>query len=407
MRIGAYQLLTASRDPCNASERNAALVLESGLQEFLTILVAALSSAVAESRRVPSGLSGRFEAALSNPTLGGLREFVFWLSSDGSTLGPAQLQAYLQAEKRGGGWLSQLVDLRNRWAHPRDETPQDVVGRVARLLPEMPETLRGMAIEIEDSGRPYFHDGEARVQLDPFAWVDADDVVVFSTFEAPARLHFRLDNPEVLRRFQSLWFDLRVADRALTAPTSEEFREKCRRSSYEIVGPAPWWLDRLREPGPPAFLVEPGAADGALASLGTTWPDAVAAVLPLEDGASVPAALAATIGLASPPKAAELVALVPSSSPCALQVRAASVPTRTFLDLLYWLADVREAGGAPGLRVIVERSSDRLTSEGAKLNDRLPERIEELLRRPTRASNTGLQGFVWPPVRPKRLFGFS
>ena len=385
-------------------EKRAARVLESGLQEILTLLVAVMFPALARERSVPPGLTTRFKECASRPTVGSLRDFLVWVSSNDSLTSLPTLSAYLQQEKKDG-WLSRLVELRNRWQHPKGETREAVVAQVVTLLQAMPEELQLARIEVTAHGDAVWTNRGESVSLRPFGFAAAGELHVFTHFEPPGILCFKASDAGIEQEFRNMWSELRVLDQKLEDPTSEEFSAKARRAAAAHHGDAPWWLDRMADRGPNALLVDPTVIDGALAHLTTRDPTTVVVDLPLANDQSVPSCLAEKLGLARPPDAKELLAFVGGKSTCALAVRCQPLSVRGFSQVLYWLADLRDAGPSDTLRILVGRDPQQLEADQEKLWDRLPERMEDLLRKPPSSKGAGLVAFLWPKEKPKWFLG--
>ncbi|MBI4636252.1 MAG: hypothetical protein HY727_07865 [Candidatus Rokubacteria bacterium] len=386
--------------------RAATHVLTSGLQALLTLLTAAMVADIVRSQQVPRGFTAKFHDSLTSPSLGKLHQFLLWMASIRASPGLTTLPSYLrQAETRPTAWLGQLVQLRNRWVHSKDEDPDQVLRHVVRLLPSAPEVLRTAAVELDDSAQAFWIDRDRKLLLHPFAFGKDDRLHVFSSMEPPDVLLFSSANPVLQEQFKRLWSELRVLDRALEHPSSADFHAKARRNHGRYAGEAPWWLDRVRERGPIAFLVAPGLLEGALANVLDSWGGASSIDLALSKGEPPWDHLALRLGFAKAPTHRELASFTSADAPCLIAIRSGALPARDFLQLLYHLVDLSSEGRPEHLRILVERERALLESDQQKLWDRMPEDLGQALRRPPGSSGRGLIDYQWTSKRPKRFLG--
>jgi hypothetical protein len=375
--------------------RDTARLLERGIERFLKVLLAATAAPVLAGGTVPGGFCRRLQDALGRPTLGGLIEFLLWASGAGLTRELPRLEAFLASGGKGRSWLTELVQLRNTWQHPKEESPEVVLERARKLLQRSPEAFQSLAVVVESSGVSWSEERGGSALL-PFVCVADDEVHVCSHLDRADGLCFSTPQPAATQSFQQLWVDVRATDALLEDPTPEDLRRKVSRLAAMKPGQAPWWLPSVTKPGAPGLLLEPGQLGPALAALPEHWSGAGVVLVELRPGESPMQALAARLGLASAPSAALLCAAATTAQPLILGFGARSVGSRDLLALLYWLADLREEARATPLRVLVERDASSLEADEHASRDRLPERLEEILRRPPRSRGFAPADFLWP-----------
>jgi hypothetical protein len=378
----------------------AAYLLERGLQDLLSLLACVVAAKAASARTVPAGFTGRFQKAIADATHGGLQDFITWACARQSKE-TSGIPGQLIEEMQGKGWIVRLVEQRNAWQHPHEHTPEQVLEQLAAALAP-PVWLHAPAVELTEQGEANWIFGRESIGLEPFALQHDAHLILPCGFEPPCRLLFPQPISHAPSSSESLWFELRILDGALDSPTAGEFHAKAERNRRPFIGDRPWWLDRIAQQGAPAFLASPAAVEGALAHLPKIWPGvSLVEVAPAPDS-DVALCLAVELGLAKPPSAAELIGLATRQFPCFLAVQTRHLPGRQFLQVLYWLADLREAGLHDHLRVGIAREAEQLQSDQEKLWDRLPPRVDELLRKP-RGSAQRLPDFLWPAAKAKRL----
>ena len=408
---GAVQLATLIRrgnagDVPESSTDVATHAFKSGLQDFLTTLVAVMTADVAERMEVPPGFTATFQAATSSPTHGKLLQLLVRYAPKMASGRLDELYRYVhQVERKPTGWLARLVSLRNEWAHPKARSSAEVLKEAAVLLEKPPEVLSRGAVRVDpDRGVCWvFEDGE--IPLPPFAFDDGGQVRFFSEFEPPRTLAFAGAEWSDAERFGRLWSALRVLDDALESPTLEELHEKVRRAAKSHEGDAPWWLERVLEKGPAVFLLEPGQMEGALAGLSSQTMASSGIDLELAKGSQIPDVLKDRIGLARALAAKDLVDCTDVEHPLVLGARCSQLKPLEFMEVLFWLWDLQEQGWPMHLRILAERSFEQLEGDQERLWDRLPGDLDRFLRRPPKAKGARLSAFLWTRTKPKRFLG--
>jgi len=389
--------------PGDARGVTAAHLFSSGLQDILTAIAGVCMSAVDDEAEVPGGLTGRFAAAFTKPSLGAIREFILWLSSRVSCPSMTELAAFLEKDRKPG-WLGKMVQLRNRWVHPKEETPADVEKHAQELIADAPDFASLGRIETDTSGALRWCGAAGAHALDPWAWRDGDAVRFFTAFTPPDRLLFGEGDAPTQARFAETWRRLRMADPSLDDPTPDEFHARARDRTGEYVGEAPWWLAKVISPGASGVLVASGSLDGALAHAGSASPGCSTVDVGCPADGKTPEAAAERLGLARPVDVAALGRFAEPRRPVILAIRAGGLDSRTFAQALYWLADLRESGHGTHVRVLVERSLEGLQRDQETLWDRLPDRLPGVLRAPPRSDGAALPDFLWTAKR-KRFLG--
>lgn len=375
------------------------------LQVGLTLLSFVLAGNSLQSGRVPSGFSGRLQAALTRPTHGGLFNFLLWAHGAGAAEGLPVLGVILADEKARKGPFGQLVELRNEFEHPKERPPaqalKDAEALAERILPH----LEDAGIQPEGDGCRWVETG-AGIQLYPFVRFQGEAMVIPRAMGADGAPVFpgeeRVDPAEWL----TAWRTLRILDPSLDSPTPAEVMGKLRRLGVAAAaGDPPWWAKELRAPDPPARIVVP--FDSALLpSIGHAWgPGAVALLLALEETTESPQALATVLGLAALPTAAEILAWGSRDAPLLLAHGTRDLTSRGFLRVLLWLADLRSAGRTSHLRILVQRDASTLQADQEALWAKLPEDLPGLLAKSKGGGDSGLPSFLWPAERPRRFLG--
>jgi hypothetical protein len=395
-------LIGSSKNTC-VDESDAVCLLQKGLQDGLVLLVAMLTSEISKSS-VPPGFTERFEEYLTRPTLGGLRDFIVWtlpkIEEPHSTL----WNLFIRDEKGGKGWIGTLIQVRNRWMHPEHESREELLPRVLVLISEIPDYLCQVSFASSEQGELVWLSDISSFNLAPFAFFRDERIVSFTHFEPPYRLSYGADANGANEHFRRLWFELRIRDQALEKPTAEEIRYKAKKIAFPGTGDSPWWFDRMLKPGPPAILLAPGQGEGLVCHLKKAWPNVVIVDLVLDGKDPVLKALACKLGLASAPASAEFLSFSSSQAQFVLILRAAELVSRDFLQTLYWLADLMDAGSTTDLRILIERSGEKLQEDQSSLFDRLPGNLSEILRKPKGSSPAGLVGYLWSFQKNKRFW---
>lgn len=400
-------------------------ILGTTLQDLLLLIVSAFvcdlsvskesegSRPVLGSGKVRPGFSKRFAEALVGPTPGKLLPFAVWLATEEpSCHALTGLREYLiNSERKPTGWLSQLSQLRNRWAHPEGSDPADTLAQVAALVTSLPPSLLTIRVRLESNGNASWIDGSAALPLAPFTSCEDTRFLLFGGLGPANRLVFPAaadpsrDRSALQDQFAILWRQLRALDMALSAPTSEDFQSKTIMTPVPPTADAPWWIEEVWRPGPLGFLVPPAHADAVLASAAVRPAAAGHVRLVPTPGQEPKESLAQALGLAAGPSASELLSLLGDKFDCVFIVDASDLSAKDFLQQLYWAADLAAAGNTGSLRLVIEREGVRLAQDQEKLWDRLPERLETILRKPPGSGGNGLTQYLWPAEKPKKRFG--
>jgi len=383
------------------------IFLQHGLQDCLHVLIGIQAAGIFHYRRVPAGFSGRFRKALLKPVLGGLHELLIWLATQ--EIGPSlnDLSAYIQKNETGAnGWLKRMVQFRNRWTHPEGETREEVLAGALPVFLAPPDlsglgmfatTVEGI-IEWQVSGHAH--------PLAPFVGISNGTVQAFSGFRDPGELVFPESASIDAGGFPAMWMEARLLDQALDEPTVDEIAMKAERLFHksDYNGAFPDWLSRIFSSGPLAILIEPGITKGLMAGLADSRENVVLLNLPLNEAGQPGEIFASTLGLARTPTAGEFITFGKAVRPLVILLHADGLEAKAFLKVLLWLADLCEAGKPDGLRILIARSSEKLQQDQEKLWDRLPDNLDELLRKPPHAKGDGLPGYLWSLTLKKGMF---
>lgn len=380
-------------------------VLRTGLQDHLCALAGVCVSALLASSTVPPGTTRRIAEALTSPTPGKLCQLLLWMTGEGAVAPVQMLRSGLAIEAKDAGWLGKLAQYRNRFAgHGTAGEREELLGQVAALLEEVPSSLSIPALTVDSEGRVSWKAEGDPLDVSAFFSVHEGRITFPLEIDGSGRLLMSGGAPE-LAGFRVAWRSLRVADAQLADPTAEELVEKALRvpALSSSVAP-PWWHSEVTKAGAPLFFVSPGTVVAAASAFRANPKTSVAVSVAMREGESLSDGLARTLGLAAAP-ASSLLAEAGRSTPLVLCVEPGPTTSRPLLDLLYWLADLREVGAIGALRLVVGRDVAALSQDQEKLWDRLPDRLDELVRRPPRSKTPGLAGAQWGEKSP-RLFGF-
>lgn len=379
--------------------------LQEDFQNLTSILACTAAAAVCQGDETPSGLTSRFEIAFTQPTPGKLNEFVNWCSQRLSEERAPALSTALVEQTKGGSWLKTVATLRNLWAHPKDEPRDAILERVQEALQNPPDFIAQPRIEITVHAAVQWVEQETVIPLAPFVVSGSDRVSYVVELESGNRWRFRGEPGGASERFARAWFDHRVRDNQLHDPSAEEVLAKARKTGQHLNRDQAWWVSGFLSQSPPGILTEsiphlPTGSREADDSRG-----ALAVELRLDPGAGVNETIAAKLGLADPPTTQDLVEWSRVDGGFVLLTKTENLGPRDVLQLLYWLADIRDRGTTDSLKLVMSRSHGKLTSDQEKLWDRLPDDLESLLAAPPRSKRSTLEDYLWPSEKPRRLFG--
>lgn len=383
--------------------------LTAGLQDLLSGIAACFIAEMIRRNRIPAGFCGRFQTAFYNAAAGRILDFLLWLAKRHDEQSPSKLSAYLAShEKKDDGWLKTAVRLRNQWYHPSDQSPESILRQTEQHLDNIPDFSEFGRYEVSGNNGVYWSSERENVRLSPFLYYCDDSIQVFKGFDAPDKIILPASLPDLEKEFSIIWYSARVLDEALVNPVEIDIHRKAKRrsASCSSVADRPWWYAHLWKSTAVGFLISPGAGDAMLAcgDLGNkVKPTCVKLKL---TGDQLPEdVFAGHLGLARAPKPNELVTFSSKDNPLVILLDADSLNPQQFLKVCFWLADIQETGRFEHLRILVERSPERLEGDQEKLWDRLPDRIDQLLHPPPRSGKEKLADFFWPSTRPKRFLG--
>ena len=381
--------------------------LTTGLQNLLIGFATVFVADAFNRKDVLPGFSGKFSNALSNPASGKILEFAKWLASYNQGSSVRQLSSYLNSnEKKQSGWLMQSVQLRNRWFHPKSEAPEKVLDQTVAHLSKTPDFKNLGMIQLADSEDVYWVEENGRHPLYPFFSARSGYIQLFTEYQPPNKLILSEPNPSVQANFQKIWSEIRLLDVSLINPTANDFYAKAQKKRSVYNGEPPWWMDQVLKGGPIAFILVPGEINAFFAHTSHKWPEAASVDIDLKENDTLMELLARQLELAKPPTIKELISFSDDyKNIIFIGIRGVDISWQKFLKTIYWLADLN-GEGAPGfLRVFIERKQEQLLSDFEKLQDRLPDSLESLLRRPPKSKGPILKDFQWPLKKPKRFLG--
>ena len=390
--------------------RSHARLLSHSLEKGLKGVIAAMLVDLGRSGNFYPGITGDLIEFLGKPTSGKLLNFarkVIQKSDFATDVGCSLSGYFMEHEAKGAGFLSQLVQLRNRWAHPQDETSEQVLKRVAQLVSEAPAALVSCRLEVDEHGDVTFVDGENhRLRLQPFAYQMHNKVELYTAFDPSNRcLLFERMPVHATENFAEWWVKARNLDRALTEPTAEEVFRRAKLNQYVGGGSPPWWMKHIFKPGAPAMLLHPKQIHAVLPELKRYMPGGVVIHLNVEEGQTIEQRMAKALGLAAPPTSRDLQRWSTQVQTLVVAVNLTGQSAQGFLAQLYWLTDLCNEGKTEQLRILFGRSEEELKSDEERLWDRLPGDLDRLVRVPSGVRYLGLASLLWPLHRPRRMFG--
>lgn len=386
-------------------------VLSHGLEQVLKIIASAMLLDLSRSESIPAGTTGRVMTALDRPTPGKLLDHLIrWLAQfePNTEAGRALDQQFGSAKTDVYDFFHKLVEFRNRWAHPKDETPAEILVMVDQLFSEIPDDMATWKLVINGHGSVSF-EGHWKdpVALKPFVYNTEGRVEIFQDFDPKTRqLRFGREISDSIMGFEAWWARLRDADQALVDPLTEEIHRRASECSRTTSANPPWWIEELADQRTLAMLIQPTQFDLISTGIEEHMPQATLISLHPEDAQSIHDCLADKLALAQPPSIAELLNWPSRGKPIVIAADLQGHSSKGFLDKLYWLADMKDAGSCESLRIILCRTADELAKDADCLWDKLPEHLEDLLRAPPNSRNHQLINLIWPETRPRRFFGF-
>lgn len=385
-------------------KREVTQILRVGLQDIFAFLAGVVCSCVSESDHVQGGFCARFEFAFTQPTIGKLQQLLHWSFSEIRLAKLAILSDYWNKEERKDkGWLSNLMQLRNKWVHPMGETEEQILTFAANTWAKPPDIFCQPFIEVGPDGSISFITDSGGLVLEPFIYFTGGVIEVPQEFLGRYNFSFRGDSHIHATALSLRWRELRILDPLLEDPDGYEFEYKANRLNIKEKTNVPWWFEAMCKPGPVGMLVEPGFTRTAIYHVKKRW-SGVAAVI-FFSAAEPLKILAVTLGFRYPPSIKAFVDFSSPERPIVIGMEENKLDSREFMNLLYWLIELVENNDAKYIRILVERKADSLKLDQEKLWDRLPSNLEFFLRKPPGASSTQLADFLWPSIKPKRFYG--
>ena len=379
--------------------------LQKDLQDLTSLLACAVAAAICRGDEIPPGLTGRFEAAFSQPTPGKLNEFIGWCSQILPEETAPCLRTSMIEQNKGSSWLKTMTSFRNQWAHPKDESRVTILEKVQGLLQSIPDVLLQPRLEVSNVGEVVWREEESAVVLAPFIRPIADTICFVTERASDGEWRFNSSTDHASQIFAGFWFNQRIRDPQLLDPTADEVLAKTKKHGGPFDREFPWWSPKLLAGNAPGFIAEtiPPVANSSDSKIDADGP--LALEIELESGATVNELISAALGLAGPPSNEELMKWCDQTKQLIVLARGENLSPRDLLQVLYWLADIRDRSLSPKLKLVISRSSDQLEADQEVLWDRLPDNLDSILQPPPKSKRAGLQDYLWPADQPKRLFG--
>ena len=376
------------------------------LEEILWLLLALVAADCSLSGQVPPRFADRLRAQLEKATHGGLRNLLVMAASIESRC-VRTFYGYLESEeRRGRGWLSRMVGLRNERTHPKNRPVSAVDAEALELYADCPPIIAQLGCAADPDGVVQCIGADESFPVSPFAVCIDGEPAVLCGLEDDGRARYTNGTAAHAGQIQATLQNLRKLDSALENPVVEDFRAKAQKTSIDKPHDEPWWLREVTAPGPATFLVPPETIRPAIASLGQEWPEGGDVVVEPNENAAAGDVLAKSLGLARPPSVTELSGLNDLSTPFVLAFEANDLSRRSFRDLMLWILDLSKETPRDGvLRVLIGRDRTLLERDEKSLRDRLPSDLDRYLRRPPRSKGITLSSMQWPREKPRRFFG--
>jgi len=368
----------------------------SGLQDLLTAVNAILLADVFQGPARP-GITGRFIRAFANPTAGGLRDVAFWLSREHAGPATRALMDFIQADNKNG-WVKTMVELRNQWAHPREDQPEAVLAKADMKMEQMPDfSVLGKFAFSANSDAVWIANG-SRLDLSPFFWVETDCLVMFTAVKDSSILVRQDRQAPTQERFQALWQTIRRTDSALANADIDDVHDRMAQKKPPCTTsapPPPWWLEKVFKKGAIGLLTLPELLDGIAAHVLSIRPGAGLLELSMTAGTSPAEKMALELGLFQPPDIETVVSWITPDRPMILILRADDIHSRDLEHIIKWLADLCDANVKDQVRVFIGRSARQLEQDFIYLEDRMPDAVDQLLRYPPGIRPRTLKDCLW------------
>lgn len=379
--------------------------LREGLQALTSLLACTEAAIICQFGKIPAGFTGRFESTFSQPTPGKLNEFLVWASRNVPETSAPFLRAALKEENKGTSWLKTMASLRNQWAHPKDDSRETILVRVQELLQNIPEYLVQHRLELSKSGQVFWREDESELMINPFVSILNDSINCIKEREPDGAWRFNGAAENTPDIFAEYWFDLRVQDPQLQNPTHEEVISKTKQLGRSFDRESTWWSSQLLTGNAPGLITDPIPAVFNCPDSNNDPEGPLALEIELKLGATVNECISAVLGIALPPTNEELAKWYEPAGGLILRARGDNLSRRQLLQVLYWLADIRDKNLTTQLKLIISRSADQLEADHVALWNRLPDNLDSILQTPPKSKGAGLKDYLWPHKQPKRLFG--
>jgi len=381
-------------------------ILQSGLQEILTLLISIYSVAIIKNKKIPDGFTGRFEKTFTKPVLGVLIQFLLWLSQQ--EIDPEILtgisESLIKNEKKGNSWLNTLITSRNRWVHAKEKNKDIIINEVKILLGNIPDWMQSIEFEYENSDL-YFVNDNIKTLLSPLISYEQGNLTTYSEFKTLDDLVFIIDDKT--QNFSEIWQELRIIDNKLEAPSMSEFILKAKKAYLEnkYSGKTPKWIESIIGSKEPGLIIDPKIIDGILLEMDLYNSNMTPMDIILENNELPADKIAIKTGIKNPLTSKELLDFTSTKNPMLIVLRADSLSSKEFLKMIYWLADLKSSGKTSFIRILLCRSEDKLKGDQETLWDRLPGNIDDLLKIPFGSKGEELSEYLWKFKTKKKFLG--
>jgi hypothetical protein len=401
------KIINDSLSGFNTDQEKVNFLFHFGLQEFFSLISGLYVSGLSQTKNPPPGFISKFTKTYNSPTLGGiLNEFILWIATYDVHPSLHKLSEYLlKTEKKGNGWMSHMVQWRNKYEHPKEYSKEEVLDKTIPLIHNIPNfSDLGEIAVMNDNGLCWISDSFS-LPLEPLIYLDYQKIQSFTDMDITEGLRFKKDNPQLKYRFSEIWSDLRINDCLLENPTIKDIKYKILKINKNVPsGQNPWWASQIMDGEKFMGFVEPGCLN--FFKLNDNWTEKkiIHLTCTLTDSISPIEMICSSIGIASLKNINELVTIL-GDHILVLKIETTKISYKKILSLLFWIADMQELG-ITQIRVIIERDLRELEIDQEKLWDRLPEGLDNILNKTPRAKDKVLKSYYWHRKTKKRLFGF-
>lgn len=383
--------------PKNPGDDAVLKVLLTDSQELLLLINGILLADIFQNtENVPPNISGNIYSGLMKPSLGKLMNLALWLSQNSNPNRHSQLKKYLITnERKKQGWLTRLIQLRNAYAHPKTKSKGEVLKEVVIHLKSIPDLRQLGTVRLNSEITWTDEDGE--IDLFPFAIVKNSKASVFSEYKFPDTLVFNTPEQNASETFCRKWNKIKASDKQLFNPTLEDLLVKIQKAYGSQVNDSKDSISSKDFKGSSriGILIETGMADAIKDHLKTKYHRSIIMDIHLEAEKHPLVRMKEDLELLKEPDLSQLNRLADKAHPLFIFLRSEGISTAFFLQTIYMIADLFEAGKNPYLQILLERSIAEIDDEQDRLWEYLPDHLDKMFVKSTKNRSYELRDYIW------------